>query len=135
MYTRAEVPEVGNMPIPKRLAQEGVRDMVRVSDARMSGTAFGTVVLHVSPESEASDPLSLASTGDAVRLDANEDKLDLVVAEGELARRRDSWEPRLPDCGRGYARRYIDHVMQVDSGADLDFLVGKDTRPVQRESY
>ena len=129
------VPEVGNMSIPKRLAQEEVRDMVRVSDARTSGTAFGTVVLHVSAESEAGEPLSLVSTGETVRLDANAGRLDLVVPESELTRRRDNWKPRLPDCGRGYARLNIDHVMQADRDADPDFLVGKDTRPVQRESH
>ena len=129
------MPEVGNMPLPKRLAQEGVRDMVRASDARMSGTAFGTVVLHVSPESEEGGPLSLVSTGDTVRLDATAGRLDPLVPEGELARIKDDWKPRLPDQGRGYARLCIDHVMQADRGADLDFLVGKDTRAVRRESH
>ena len=129
------MPEVGNMPLPKRLAQEGVRDMVRVSDARMSGPTFGTFVLHVSPESEAGGPLSLVAAGDTVRLDANAGRLDLLVPESELARRRDKWRPRLPDYGRGYTRLCIDHVMQADWGADLDLLVGKDIRPVQRESH
>ena len=127
--------EVGNMPIPRRLAREGVRDMVRVSDARMSGTAFGTVVLHVSPESEAGGPLSLAATGDIVKLDTNNGLLDLLVPERELAQRRKDWQPQLPNYDRGYARLYIDHVLQAHRGADLDFLVGKDTRPVQRESH
>ncbi len=129
------MPEVGNMPIPRRLAREGVRDMVRVSDARMSGTAFGTVVLHVSPESEAGGPLSLAATGDLVRLDANNGMLDPVVPERELAQRRKERKPRLPDYDRGYARLHIEHVLQADKGADLDFLVGRDTRPVRRESH
>ncbi len=127
--------EVGNMPIPKRLAEQGIRDMVRVSDARMSGTAFGTVVLHVAPESEAGGPLALAKTGDVVSLDAPNGKLDLKVPERELADRRKKWAPQLPDFARGYARLYIDHVLQADKGADLDFLVGKDTRPVMRESH
>ncbi|MCE2522501.1 MAG: dihydroxy-acid dehydratase [Rhodobacteraceae bacterium] len=129
------MPEVGNMPIPKRLAEQGVRDMVRISDARMSGTAFGTVVLHVSPESEAGGPLSLVRNGDIVRLDAAAGRLDLLVPDAQLAERRENWKPRLPDYGRGYARLYIDHVLQADKGADLDFLVGKDTRPVRRESH
>ena len=127
--------EVGNMPIPRRLAKEGVRDMVRVSDARMSGTAFGAVVLHVSPESEAGGPLSLVATGDIVRLDTNNGLLHLQVPERELAQRRRDWQPQLPSYKRGYARLYIDHVLQADKGADLDFLVGKDTRPVRRESH
>ncbi len=127
--------EVGNMPIPRRLAKEGVRDMVRVSDARMSGTAFGAVVLHVSPESEAGGPLSLVATGDIVRLDTNNGLLHLQVPERELAQRRRDWQPQLPSYKRGYARLYIDHVLQADKGADLDFLVGKDTRPVLRESH
>ena len=127
--------EVGNMPIPRRLAKEGVRDMVRVSDARMSGTAFGTVVLHVSPESEAGGPLSLVATGDTVKLDATNGLLELLVPERELAQRRKDRQPQLPEYGRGYARLYIEHVLQAHRGADLDFLVGKDTRPVRRESH
>ena len=127
--------EVGNMPIPRRLAREGVRDIVRVSDARMSGTAFGAVVLHVSPESEAAGPLSLVATGDSVRLDTKNGQLDLLVPERELEQRRKVWKPQLPGYDRGYAKLYIEHVLQADKGADLDFLVGKDTRPVQRESH
>ena len=129
------MPEVGNMPIPKRLAQEGVRDMVRVSDARMSGTAFGTVVLHVTPESEAGGPLSLVATGDIVRLDAKTGALDLLVPEAELEARRTAWNPAELRYSRGYAKLYTDHVLQADQGADFDFLVGKDTRPVTRESH
>ena len=129
------MPEVGNMPIPKRLAEQGVRDMVRVSDARMSGTAFGTVVLHVCPEAEAGGPLALAANGDMVRLDAGKGQLDLLVPEDELAKRRGKRKSKLPDYERGYARLYIEHVLQADKGADLDFLVGKDTRPVMRESH
>lgn len=129
------MPEVGNMPIPKRLAQEGIRDMVRVSDARMSGTAFGTVVLHVTPESEAGGPLSLVATGDIVRLDAKAGTLDLLVLEEELEARRAAWNPAELRYSRGYAKLYTDHVLQADQGADFDFLVGKDTRPVTRESH
>lgn len=129
------MPEVGNMPIPKRLVEKGVRDMVRISDARMSGTAFGTVVLHVAPESEAGGPLALVKTGDRIRLSVAEGRLDLLVDQDELDRRRADWSPMPPHYGRGYARLYVDHVLQADKGADLDFLVGKDTRPVTRESH
>jgi len=129
------MPEVGNMPIPAKLVRQGVRDMIRVSDARMSGTAFGTVVLHVAPESEAGGPLALVRTGDRIRLSVAEGRLDLLVDEAELARRRAAWAPAPPRYERGYARLYVDHVLQADRGADLDFLVGKDTRPVTRESH
>jgi dihydroxy-acid dehydratase len=129
------MPEVGNMPIPAKLVRAGVRDMVRVSDGRMSGTAFGTVVLHVAPESQAGGPLALVRTGDRIRLSAKAGRLDLLVDEAELARRRAAWSPEPPRYDRGYARLYTDHVQQADSGADLDFLRGKDTRPVTRESH
>ncbi|MDP6967512.1 MAG: IlvD/Edd family dehydratase [Gammaproteobacteria bacterium] len=129
------MPEVGNMPIPAKLAQQGVKDMVRVSDARMSGTAFGTVVLHVSPEAQAGGPLALVKTGDKIRLSASQGQLELLVDEAELQARRDQWQPDAPHYTRGYAKMYIDHVMGADKGADLDFLVGKDTRPVTRESH
>ena len=129
------MPEVGNMPIPARLVRQGVRDMIRVSDARMSGTAFGTVVLHVAPEAQAGGPLALVRTGDHIRLSAREGRLDLLVSGAELARRREGWTPDAGPYTRGYAKLYIDHVLQADRGADLDFLVGKDTRPVTRESH
>lgn len=129
------MPEVGNMPIPARLVREGVRDMVRISDARMSGTAYGTVVLHVSPEAEAGGPLALVQTGDRIRVSVKAGVLELLVSEEELARRRKDWRPAPPRYERGYARLYVDHVLQADKGADLDFLVGKDTRPVTRESH
>ncbi len=129
------MPEVGNMPIPRKLVEQGVRDMVRVSDARMSGTAFGTVVLHVSPEANAGGPLALVKTGDRIRLDASAGELSLLVDEAELEARRAQWLPEPPNYQRGYAKLYIDHVMQADRGADLDFLVGKDTRHVTRESH
>lgn len=129
------MPEVGNMPIPKRLAEQGVRDMVRISDARMSGTAYGTVVLHVTPESEAGGPLALVETGDEIGLDAAAGTLDLLVSDADLAARRAAWRPQPPRYERGYARLYVDRVLQADRGADMDFLVGKDTRPVTRESH
>ena len=129
------MPEVGNMPIPRRLVQQGVRDMILVSDARMSGTAYGTVILHVSPEAQAGGTLALVQTGDRVRFSASSGQLELLVDEAELAERRTSWQPDDPHYTRGYAKLYIDHVLQADKGADLDFLVGKDTRLVMRESH
>ncbi len=129
------MPEVGNMPIPRKLVREGVRDMIRVSDARMSGTAYGTVILHVSPEAQAGGPLALVRTGDRIRVSVAEGRLDLLVDAAELEARRAAWTPDPPRYDRGYARLYVDHVLQADRGADLDFLVGKDTRPVTRESH
>lgn len=127
--------EVGNMPIPAKLVQAGVRDMVRVSDARMSGTAFGTVVLHVAPEAEAGGPLALVRTGDRIRLDTMAGRLDLLVDEAELAARRQAWTRPEPKFHRGYAKLYVDHVLQADRGADLDFLVGSSGDVVERESH
>ena len=129
------MPEVGNMPIPARLVKDGVRDMVRISDARMSGTAYGTVVLHVSPEANAGGNLALVMTGDRIRLSIQDGALDLLISEEELDQRRAAWTPDEPHYTRGYAKLYIDTVMQADKGADLDFLVGKDTRLVTRESH
>ena len=129
------MPEVGNMPIPKALAEKGIRDMVRISDARMSGTAFGTVVLHTAPESQVGGPLSLVKTGDRIRMDVGKGILDLLVSEEELNQRRKGWKPEEPRYQRGYAKLYVDHVLQANKGADMDFLLGKDTRPVLRESH
>jgi len=129
------MPEVGNMPIPAALVKQGVRDMIRVSDARMSGTAFGTVILHVSPEAQAGGTLALVRTGDRIRVSARAGVLELLVDADELAARRSTWAPDPPHYTRGYAKLYVDHVLQAHQGADLDFLVGKDTRPVTRESH
>ena len=129
------MPEVGNMPIPRKLVREGVRDMIRISDGRMSGTAFGTVILHVSPESQAGGPLGLVQTGDRIRVSAKNGTLDLLVSQEELTARREAWQPEPPHYTRGYAKLYVDSVLQAEKGADLDFLVGKDTRPVTRESH
>ncbi|ATG34821.1 dihydroxy-acid dehydratase IlvD [Phaeobacter piscinae] len=129
------MPEVGNMPIPRKLVREGVRDMIRISDGRMSGTAFGTVILHVSPESQAGGPLGLVQTGDRIRVSAQNGTLDLLVSAEELTARREAWQPDPPHYTRGYAKLYVDSVLQAEKGADLDFLVGKDTRPVTRESH
>ncbi len=129
------MPEVGNMPIPAALVKQGVRDMIRVSDARMSGTAYGTVILHVSPEAQAGGTLALVKTGDRIRVSASEGVLQLLVSDADLATRRAEWAPDPAHYTRGYAKLYVDHVQQAHLGADLDFLVGKDTRPVTRESH
>ena len=129
------MPEVGNMPIPARLVKQGVRDMIRVSDARMSGTAYGTVILHVSPEAQAGGPLALVRTGDRIRVSASRGELTLLVDDAELAARRAAWQPDPPRYERGYIKLYVDHVLQAHQGADLDFLVGKDTRIPDRESH
>ncbi|MCK0139466.1 IlvD/Edd family dehydratase [Aliiroseovarius sp. F47248L] len=129
------MPEVGNMPIPAKLVREGVRDMIRISDGRMSGTAFGTVILHVSPESQAGGTLGLVKTGDKIRVSASTGALDLLVDDAEMETRRAAWTPDDPHYTRGYAKLYIDTVLQAEQGADLDFLVGKDTRLVTRESH
>ncbi|MFC3069501.1 IlvD/Edd family dehydratase [Phenylobacterium soli] len=131
------MPEVGNMALPRKLLELGVRDMVRISDARMSGTAYGTVILHVAPESEAGGPLALVQTGDEIAFDGPGRRLDLLVDEAELARRRQAWEAAraAPKYDRGWYRLYIDTVMQADKGVDLDFLVGKSSADVTRESH
>jgi dehydratase ilvD1 len=129
------MPEVGNMPIPASLVKKGVRDMIRVSDARMSGTAYGTVILHVSPEAQAGGVLALVKTGDRIKVSASQGVLELLVSEAELVERRKHWQPDPAHYTRGYAKLYVDHVLQAHQGADLDFLVGKDTRPVTRESH
>ncbi|MCX4538825.1 dihydroxy-acid dehydratase (plasmid) [Streptomyces sp. NBC_00841] len=118
------MPELGNLPLPAKLLAEGVTDMVRVSDARMSGTAYGTVVLHVAPEAAAGGPLALVRTGDTVELDVPARTLRLDVPDEELAARRNAWTPPSPPQERGWVRLYTDHVQQADRGADLDFLVG-----------
>jgi dihydroxy-acid dehydratase len=116
------MPEAGYLPIPKKLAMAGVKDMIRISDARMSGTAFGTIVLHVTPESAAGGPLALVRNGDRIRLSVKERRVDLMVDEVELERRLSVLPARgaLPE--RGYAKLYQDHVMQADNGCDFDFL-------------
>lgn len=129
------MPEVGNMPLPEKLLKSGLRDMVRLSDARMSGTAFGTVVLHVSPEADAGGPLAFVETGDEILLDGPGRRLELLVTEEELSRRRALWEGPTEHSPRGYVKLYTDHVEQADRGADLDFLVGGSGDVVKRESH
>jgi len=129
------MPEVGNMPIPRRLVQAGVRDMVRVSDARMSGTAYGTVVLHVAPESAVGGPLSKVRDGDPIVLDASNAILHVDVPDLDQRPSSMRAEQSYADPARGWERLYIDHVMQADTGADLDFLVGGSGHEVSRESH
>jgi dihydroxyacid dehydratase/phosphogluconate dehydratase len=124
------------MGLPPKVLQEGVTDMVRISDARMSGTAYGTAVLHVSPESAAGGPLALVRDGDMIELDVEGRRLHLDISDEEMAARRAAWkmpEPVVPPGG--YARLYIEHVQQADQGADLDFLVGCRGHAVTRESH
>jgi len=116
------MPEAGYLPIPGKLAKAGIRDMVRISDARMSGTAYGTVVLHVSPEAAVGGPLALVRNGDRIRLSVKDRRLELMVEDGELARRRAAWKPPVARPERGYAQLYMDHVTQAELGCDFDFL-------------
>jgi dihydroxy-acid dehydratase len=129
------MPEVGNMPLPRKLLEAGVRDMVRISDARMSGTAFGTVVLHCAPEAHVGGPLALVRDGDIIALDTANATLTLEVSDAELATRAAAWVPTPPAYDRGWYKLYVDHVLQADTGADLDFLVGKSGSTVTRESH
>ncbi len=120
------MPEVGNFPIPGKLLKAGVRDMVRISDGRMSGTAFGTIVLHVAPESAIGGPLALVQNGDEIELDVAHRRLHLHVSDDELARRRAAWQPPASSFRRGYGRLFIEHVNQAPLGCDFDFLLGSD---------
>jgi dihydroxy-acid dehydratase len=126
--------EVGNMPIPPKLLRRGINDIVRISDARMSGTAYGTVVLHVSPEAAIGGPLALVQSGDMIKLDVPARFVSLEVDDAVLEQRRAEWKPA-PVPERGWAKLYVDHVLQAHEGADLDFLVGKSGAPVPRESH
>jgi L-arabonate dehydrase len=125
------MPEWGAAPIPTRLLRQGVRDMVRISDARMSGTSYGTVVLHVAPESAVGGPLALVRDGDVIELDVRARRLSLLVSDEELARRRATWRPRAPHFVRGYGKLFLDHVLQANEGCDFDFLRGR--APVRPE--
>jgi len=131
------MPEVSNMPLPKKLLEQGVRDMVRVCDGRMSGTAYGTVVLHVAPEAAAGGPLALVRDGDEILLDVPARRIDLVVAPEELERRHPNARTTEGYASplRGWERLYVDHVLQADTGVDLDFLIGSSGSKVSRESH
>jgi L-arabonate dehydrase len=128
-------PEVGNFPLPRKILAQGVDDMVRISDARMSGTAYGTVVLHTAPESAAGGPLALVQNGDFIELDVDKRRLHLEVTEQELVGRKADWRPPPPADTRGYARLYHEHVLQADQGVDFDFLVGKSGARVFRGNH
>ena len=129
------MPEVGNMSVPKKLLEQGVHDMVRISDGRMSGTGFGTVVLHVSPESAMGGTLALVQNGDWIELDVAGRSLNLLVDEAELTRRRQAWKPTHRVAPRGYVQLYQQHVMQAHLGVDMDFCVGGSGSEVTRDSH
>jgi dihydroxy-acid dehydratase len=131
------MPEVGNMPLPRKLLEQGVRDMLRISDARMSGTAFGTVVLHVAPEAQAGGPLAMVRNGDEILFDGAARRIELLITPEELASRTRAWEANrpAPKYTRGYYQLYIQHVTQADRGCDLDFLAGGSGSTVERESH
>ena len=127
------MPEGGNMGLPKKLLQQGVRDMVRISDGRMSGTAYGTVVLHVAPEAAVGGTLALVQNGDMIELDVEQRRLTLDVPDAVLERRRQAWTPPAIRVTRGYAGIYVQHVQQANKGADLDILVGSSGSAVTRK--
>jgi dihydroxy-acid dehydratase len=132
----AGMPEAGYLPIPAKLARVGVKDMVRISDSRMSGTAYGTIVLHVTPEAAVGGPLALVRTGDRIRLSVREARLDLLVDEAELARRRAALAPPAPGPATGYGRLFHERVLGADQGCDLDFCVpqGRERTPSAADS-
>jgi L-arabonate dehydrase len=127
--------EVGNMPLPPKVLRKGITDMVRISDARMSGTAYGTVVLHTTPEAAAGGPLAVVQNGDMIELNVPERKLQLLISDEELARRLSLWEKPAPAMNSGYWKLYIDHVLQADEGADMDFLVGQRGSAVPKDNH
>ena len=131
------MPELGNLPLPVAVAARGVTDMVRISDARMSGTAYGTVVLHAAPEAAVGGPIALVRTGDVIELDAAAGALRVELTDDELAERRAAWRPPPvpPEEQRGWVRLYREHVMQADTGCDLDFLVGRSGAAVPKRSF
>jgi dihydroxy-acid dehydratase len=116
------MPEAGYLPIPSKLAKAGLKDMVRISDARMSGTAYGTIVLHVSPEAAVGGPLALVKNGDRIKLSVKDRKIELLVSEDELRKRKSGWKSPAAAPLRGYAKLYMDHVLQAEHGCDFDFL-------------
>ena len=127
--------EVGNMPLPPKILKKGITDMVRISDARMSGTAYGTVVLHTAPEAAAGGPLAVVRNGDMIELDVPKRRLHLHVSDEELARRLADWRAPAPPLASGYWKLYVDHVVQADEGCDLDFLIGKRGSFVPRDNH
>jgi len=129
------MPEVGNLELPQKVIKKGITDMVRISDARMSGTAYGTVVLHISPESAVGGTLALVKTGDIIELDVEKRSLNLLVADEELKKRRAAWIPPKPTAERGYVSMFVKHVEQADKGCDFDFLKGCSGSVVLRDLH
>jgi dihydroxy-acid dehydratase len=129
------MPEVGNMGLPKKLLAKGIKDMVRISDGRMSGTGFGTVVLHVSPEAATGGNFAVIQTGDVITLDVPKRSLTVAVSDEELKRRKKQFKALPPVTERGYVNLYINHVQQAHLGADMDFLVGNSGSKVSRDSH
>ncbi len=127
--------EVGNMRLPQKILKQGIRDMIRISDARMSGTAYGTVILHTCPEAAVKGPLAAVQNGDIIEVDVKNCKLNLNVSNEVIEKRLEAYQPILPEIKGGYQKMYVDHVMQADKGADLDFLVGKRGSEVKRHSH
>ena len=127
--------EVGNMPLPPKVLRKGITDMVRISDARMSGTAYGTVVLHTAPEAAAGGPLAVVRNGDTITLDVPKRSLHLHLSDAELTQRLSNWSAPAPAMTSGYWKLYVDHVTQADEGVDLDFLVGQRGAAVPRDNH
>jgi dihydroxy-acid dehydratase len=123
------MPEWGMLPIPKRLLGQGVRDMIRISDGRMSGTSYGACILHVAPESFVGGPLALVQTGDEIEIDVDKRRIHLHVSDAELARRKAAWKKPAPKYERGYGALFSDHIGQADQGCDFDFLQGTAKTP------
>ena len=127
--------EVGNMSLPRKVLAQGITDMVRISDARMSGTAYGTVVLHAAPEAAVGGPLALVRSGDSISLDVEARRLTLNIENSEMARRRAKWKPPATRAQPGYQTLHVKHTLQADQGCDLDFLVGRRHAGIPRESH
>ena len=127
--------EVGNMRLPQKLLKKGIRDMIRISDARMSGTAYGTVILHTAPEAAVKGPLAAVQNNDLIEVDVEKGSMNLLVDDNIIKERLEIYKPVLPDIKSGYQKMYIDHVTQADTGADLDFLIGKRGSEVKRHSH
>jgi len=123
------MPEWGMLPIPKRLLGQGVRDMIRISDGRMSGTSYGACILHVAPESFIGGPLNFVQTGDEIEIDVDKRSIHLHVSDTEMARRKAAWKQPAPKYPRGYGAMFSEHIGQADQGCDFDFLQGKAVMP------
>ena len=127
--------EVGNMRLPQKVLKKGVRDMIRISDARMSGTAYGTVILHTAPEAAVKGPLAAVQNGDEIEVDVDQGTMNLKVDDETIKNRLENYSPVVPEIKGGYQKMYVEHVMQADKGADLDFLIGKRGAEVKRHSH